>query len=156
MNAPASSTSPELVITRTLSAPRALVWKAWADPRQMVQWMGPRFHPASHYENDFRPGGTWRSCLASTADRHELWLGGVYHELVEPERMVFTFRWDGDDGRPTNEMLVTLTFAEDGANTKMTLRQTRFVSTEQRDDHNEGWCSCIDRLEEFVISSKTA
>jgi uncharacterized protein YndB with AHSA1/START domain len=154
VNAPTSS--PELAITRILRAPRALVWKAWADPKQMIKWMGPRHHPASHYENDFRTGGAWRSCLAATDSREELWLGGVYHELVEPERLVFTFGWDGDDGRPENEMLVTITLAEDGAHTKMTLHQIRFVSTEQRDGHNEGWSSCIDRLEEFLEQSRIA
>jgi uncharacterized protein YndB with AHSA1/START domain len=34
--------------------------------------------------------------------------------LIEPARMVFTFRWDGDDGRPENEMLITITLAEEG------------------------------------------
>lgn len=143
---------PELVITRTFRAPRELVWQAWSDPKQMIQWMGPRHHPARHYENDFRPGGTWRSCLKALDGSSDLWLGGVYRELAEPERMVFTFVWDGDDGRPKNEMLITLTLAEDGPGTRMTLHQTLFVSTEQRDDHNGGWDSSLDRLAEFLES----
>jgi uncharacterized protein YndB with AHSA1/START domain len=144
------STNPELIITRTLRAPRELVWQAWADPKNMMRWMGPRRHPARHCENDFRPGGAWRSCLASPDGSEVLWLGGKYHELVEPERLVFTFAWDSDDGKPENEMLITITLSEDGPNTKMTLHQTGFRAVEQRDNHNEGWNSAFDRLEEFL------
>jgi uncharacterized protein YndB with AHSA1/START domain len=144
----------ELVISRVFRAPRQLVWQAWADPRQRVQWMGPKHHPARHHESDFRPGGAWRSHLAPTDGGEELWVGGVYHELTEPERMVFTFAWDGDDGKPENEMLISLTFAEEGTDTRMTLRQTGFRGVEQRDGHNGGWTSCFDRLEEFLGSGK--
>lgn len=155
MSTPTATASPVLVITRTFRAPRKLVWQAWADPKNMVKWMGPRRHPASHYENDFRPGGAWRSRLVAPDGSDTLWVGGNFHELVEPERMVFTFAWDGDDGKPENEMLITLTFAEDGADTKMTLHQTGFRAVEQRDGHNEGWTSCLDRLEEFLGSSRS-
>jgi len=150
MSAPTTNPGPELVITRTFRAPRELVWEAWADPKQMARWMGPRSHPATHYENDFRTGGAWRSRLVATDGSGELWVGGSYHELIEPERMVFTFAWDGDDGKPENEMLIALSFAEEGAGTKMTLRQTGFRSVEQRDGHNGGWTSCFERLEEFL------
>jgi uncharacterized protein YndB with AHSA1/START domain len=149
-----SSAGPELLITRTFRAPRELVWKAWADPKQMIKWMGPRLHPASHVEDDFRPGGIFRRKLAATESREELWFGGVYREIVEPERMVFTFAWDGDDGKPENEMLITITFAEEGAGTKMTLHQTAFRDVEQRDGHDAGWNSSFDRLEEFLAQDR--
>jgi uncharacterized protein YndB with AHSA1/START domain len=112
--------------------------------------MGPRHHPVTQVEGEFRPGGAYRSRLSATDGSGDLWHGGVYREIVEPERMVFTFAWDGDDGKPENEMLITLTFAEDGPNTKMTLHQTGFRAVEQRDGHREGWSSSLDRLEEFL------
>jgi uncharacterized protein YndB with AHSA1/START domain len=150
MNASSSNPSPELVITRTFRAPRELVWQAWTDPMQMIKWMGPKHHPASHYENDLRPGGSWRTRLAATDDREELWLSGIYRELVEPERLVFTFVWDNHPDGTKNEMLVSVTLTEDGPNTKMILHQTQFTSIEQRDDHGHGWSSSIDRLEELL------
>ena len=30
-----------VVITRVFAAPRALVWKAWTDPKHMAEWWGP-------------------------------------------------------------------------------------------------------------------
>ena len=47
----------ELVVTRVLNAPRALVYKAWTDPKHAMQWWGPRLYPATHMEMDVRPGG---------------------------------------------------------------------------------------------------
>ena len=155
MSAPIPGVSPELVVTRTFRAPRELVWRAWADPKNMIKWMGPHHHPADHHEGDFRLGGAWRSRLVATEGSEILWVGGTYRELVEPERMVFTFAWDGDDGQPENEMLVTLTLAEDGNDTRLTLHQVQFNSVEQRDGHNEGWCSCLDRLGDFLAAGQT-
>jgi uncharacterized protein YndB with AHSA1/START domain len=154
MSTPTTESGPELVIVRTLRAPRALVWQAWADPTRMVKWMGPHNFPARHHENDFCPGGAWRSCLAAIDGSEELWVGGTYRELVEPERLVFTFAWDGDDGRPENEMLVRIELAEQGDHTVMTLRQTRFVSTDQRDRHNGGWTACFERLDEYLAAKE--
>ena len=147
---PATTSESELVIVRTLHAPRALVWRAWTDPGQMLRWMGPRGYTACNNSGEIRPGGRWRLCLRKDDTGEELWQGGVYREVVEPERMVFTFAWDGDDGKPENEMLITLTFAEQGKKTVLTLRQTGFRSVEQRDGHRGGWNSALDRFEEFV------
>jgi uncharacterized protein YndB with AHSA1/START domain len=154
MTTPISEVSPELVITRIFHAPRPLVWQAWTDPQQLVQWMGPPQHPAKHCEGELRVGGQWRSRLEATDGSDELWNGGVYREIVEPERLVFTFAWDGDDGRPENEMLIELSFEEHPAGTKMTLRQTAFRSVEQRDNHRGGWNGCFDRLEGFLAREK--
>jgi uncharacterized protein YndB with AHSA1/START domain len=148
-----NNVKPELVVTRLFRAPRALVWKAWTDPKQSIQWFGPRRHPATQVESDFRPGGGYRYRLTSPDGSEELWLSGFYREIVEPERLVFTFAWDGNDGKPENEMLIAITFAEEGAHTKMTLHQTGFRAVDQRDGHDEGWNSSFDRLEEYLVKS---
>ena len=150
---PDSSTKLELVITRIFSAPRQLVWKAWSDRTMMPQWMGPRGFQACNMEGEFRPGGYWRACLRPDDGSESLWQGGVYREIVEPERLVFTFAWDGDDGQPENEMLITITFEEQNGKTKMNFHQTGFRSVEQRDGHRGGWTSTFDRLDEFLAKT---
>ena len=49
----------EIVISRLLAALRALVFKAWIDPAQVVQWWGPRGFTTTIQEMDVRPGGVW-------------------------------------------------------------------------------------------------
>jgi uncharacterized protein YndB with AHSA1/START domain len=66
---------------------------------------------------------------------------------VPPERLVFTFAWEGDeDGEPGHETLVTLSFAEEGGRTRMTFRQAVFTSVESRDAHEGGWSEAFERL----------
>jgi uncharacterized protein YndB with AHSA1/START domain len=139
----------ELVITRVFDAPRDLLFKAWTDPRQAVNWWGPKDCPATHLEMDVRPGGVWRGRLRSIADGRELTLGGVFREIVAPERVVFTFAWD-EEGERGLETLVTVTFAEEEGKTRMTFRQVPFQSIEERDGHRGGWTSSFDRLAEYV------
>jgi uncharacterized protein YndB with AHSA1/START domain len=89
-----------LEITRIFDAPRALVFAAWTDPAHLKHWMGPRDRPAIELGGELRQGGAWRNCLRSTKDGRDLWQGGVYREIVKPERLVFTFARDQVDGSP--------------------------------------------------------
>ncbi len=148
MVAPAA---PELVIERVFDAPRALVWRAWTDHDQAVKWMGPATCPAKQIEGEFKVGGKWRTILDGTQQGCDLCHGGEYREIVEPERLVFTFAWDETPEMPGNEMLVELTFEELGPKkTKVTLRKTQFLNVEQRDGHSMGWSGTFDRLGEFL------
>jgi uncharacterized protein YndB with AHSA1/START domain len=142
-----------LVITRVFDAPRELVFKLWADPAHAKHWMGPRGFTATHIEQDPRPGGAWRLCLRADDGSRELWQGGVFREIVEPERLVYSFAWDGEDGRRGHETLVTITFAEHQGKTKMTFRQAVFESVGQRDGHQGGWNSSFDRLAEYAAKA---
>jgi len=146
-----SATGPaqrELVITREFDAPRELVYEAWTDPRHAAQWWGPRHHPARLIKMDVRVGGAWRHCLRSP-ETGDLWHGGVFREVVPPERLVFTFAWE-EEGERGLETLVTVTFAEIGERTRMTLTQTPFQSDGERDGHDEGWNSTFDRLADHL------
>ena len=137
----------ELTITRVFDAPRALVWQAWTDPEQLMKWWGPERHPATHLAMDVRPGGVWRNCLRSVETGQDLWHHGRFREVVPMERLVFTFTWE-EDGERGVETVVTITFAEQGGQTLMTLHQAPFQSDFQRDDHDGGWNSAFDRLAE--------
>ena len=138
-----------LVITRVFDAPRELVFKAWTDGRLARNWWGPRDYPAVALEMDARPGGAWHGRLRSVDTGQELPLGGVFREIVAPDRIVFTFKWD-EEGERGLETLVTVTFAEQGGKTLMTFRHEPFQSVEERDGHRGGWSSSFDRLADYV------
>jgi uncharacterized protein YndB with AHSA1/START domain len=142
----------ELVIERVFNAPRELVFQAWTDPDHIRQWFGPRDHPATHVSADVRPGGRWRGCLKSAETGSELWLGGVYREIVPPERLVFTFAWE-EAGERGLETIVTITFAEREGKTHMTFRQVPFQSVNEREGHRGGWASTFDRLDELLATA---
>ena len=101
-----------LIIRRVFEAPRPLVFAAWTDPNQAGQWWGPKGFTTISNEMDVRVDGTWqRSMRSPEGTEHRSF--GVYREISEPERLVFTFAWE-QGGSPGHgpETIVTVTFAE--------------------------------------------
>ncbi|MGH6892425.1 MAG: SRPBCC domain-containing protein [Dongiaceae bacterium] len=141
----------ELIITRVFDAPRSLVFKAWTKPEHLVRWLGPRDFTAPSVKMDFRPGGAYRHCIRSPEGK-EYWMRGVYREIVEPERIAFTFSWE-EEGERGRENMITVTFADHNGKTKLTFRQAFFESVEQRDSHHGGWSECLDRLAAYVAGA---
>lgn len=143
--------SDELVLelTRVLKAPRDLVWKVWNDPEHVKHWSPDGFR-VELQDREVREGAPWRACLRSTDGGKDLWQGGVFREVKEPERLVYTFAWDQDDGSPGQDMLIVLTLYEFGDQTKLTLRQYGFASTSSRDGHAEGWGQGLDALVNYI------
>jgi uncharacterized protein YndB with AHSA1/START domain len=139
----------ELEITRLIDAPRRLVFRAWTQPEHLARWWGPQGFTTIACQMDIRVGGTYRFGMRS-ADGVEYWKRGIYREIVEPERIVFTFAWEDVDGRPRRELLTTVTFLEEGTKTRLTLRQVGFTAVGQRDEHVIGWSSCFERFAEYL------
>jgi uncharacterized protein YndB with AHSA1/START domain len=98
---------------------------------------------------DLRRGGAYRVCMRSP-EGTEHWQRGVCHEVVEPERLVFTFAWEDSEGRAGHETVVTVSFAECGTKTKLTLHQALFETVTARDLHQGGWASALDCLAEYL------
>jgi uncharacterized protein YndB with AHSA1/START domain len=140
---------PDLTITRVFDAPRNLVFKAWTDTAPGNDWSVPRRFTVAAFEADLRPGGAWRLHMR-TPDGEELRVGGVYREIIPPERIVSTHAWQNPDGTSGHETLMTVELAARGDRTEMTFRQTGFESVEERDGHRDGWSECFDRLEEHL------
>jgi uncharacterized protein YndB with AHSA1/START domain len=151
-NAAEKTAERELAITRVLDAPRSLVFKAWTEPDRLVRWWGPQGYTMPSCSMDVRPGGVFRFCMRSP-DGTDHWLRGAYREIAEPERLVFSWAWEDAEGRPGHETLVTVTFAEDGTKTKLTLQHAVFESVTARNAHQSGWASALDRFSEYVATA---
>jgi uncharacterized protein YndB with AHSA1/START domain len=144
-----------LDLTRTFAAPRALVWMAWTRPEMRVNWLGPVDWPMVEGFNDLRVGGEWRACLRSVETGEDLWQSGHYREIVEPERLVFTFKWDEshEDGPPA-DTLVTVTLREtDDGRTRMDFIHEGLKSERSLTGHEYGWNSTLDRLEAWLAAN---
>ncbi len=140
----------ELLITRIIGAPRSLVYDAWTRPEHLQHWQGtPQGTTTSDQAADLKNGGEYRVTMhAPDGTMHRL--RGVYHEVVPGRKLVFTHFWVDEKGNPDKETLVTLTFADEGEGTLLTLRQTGFESVGSRDGHSHGWNSAIDRFTEYL------
>jgi uncharacterized protein YndB with AHSA1/START domain len=149
-----TSASPdrELKITRVFNAPRRLIFKAWTQPEHFARWLGPKDFTTVACQMNVQLGGIYRACIRSPEGKDH-WMQGVYREIVEPERLVFTFAWEDENSQPRHETLVTVTFAEQDNRTLMTFHQAIFESVESHDAHRSGWSECFDRLEAYLIDA---
>jgi uncharacterized protein YndB with AHSA1/START domain len=78
-----------MTVTRVFDAPRELVWKAWTDPKYVVQWWGPKGCSSPSCTADFREGGKFLYSM-KLPDGQVFYTGGEYHEIVPPEKVVFS------------------------------------------------------------------
>jgi uncharacterized protein YndB with AHSA1/START domain len=143
----------EIVITRVVNAPRALVFEAYTNPAHLVHWMlGPDGWTMPVCEVDLRPGGAWRF-VWRRADGTELAMGGQYREVVPPERLVSTESWG--EGWP--ETLNTLLLSEEAGKTLIT-NSLLYPSQEARDAALKtrmaaGMSATFSRLEEYLATT---
>lgn len=143
----------QLEMERVFDAPRALVWAAWTRPEMRVHWMGPVEWPMLSGTNDLRVGGLWRACLGSATTDEVLWQGGMYREVLEPERLVFTFRWDEshEDGPPADTLVTVVLHELPDGRTRMTFIHEGLKSERSLEDHTQGWTSTFGRLDAWLV-----
>lgn len=151
--------SRRVVISRVLAAPRPLVWKVWTDPKHLAQWWGPNGFTNPVCEWDARVGGAIRIHMRGpegTPYDTIFPMIGVFREVVAPERLVFTNCPVDAAGKPTLEGLTTVTFAELGSKTRLTLETSAVAvvdyATRMLEGMEMGWAQSIDKLEELLKS----
>jgi uncharacterized protein YndB with AHSA1/START domain len=94
----------EIVITRTLSVPRELVFEAMSQPEHVAQWWGPHGMAMTWVEMDFRAGGSWRFVQRAQDGTHHAFRG-EYLEIDPPARFVQTFEYEPWAGHGSTEAL---------------------------------------------------
>jgi uncharacterized protein YndB with AHSA1/START domain len=146
----------ELVLTRVFDAPRELVFKSWTDPRHVEKWWGPHGFTCPRCELDVRPGGTILIHMRGP-DGRVYPMTGVYQEVVEPERLVFTSAALDDQGNALFEILNTIVLTEQGPKTKQTLRARVIKRSAQAAPYlagmEVGWTQTLERLAAYVAKA---
>jgi uncharacterized protein YndB with AHSA1/START domain len=147
----------EILITRTFAAPRELVFRAMTDPELVKRWLwGPPEWMMVECVSDFRVGGAFRN-VWHRVDGTAMTMGGVYREIVTPERIVRTESFEFGCDAQAGEQIVTLVLAEQGETTALRLT-VLFPSREARDatiasGMERGVAASYDRLEEMLAAS---
>ncbi len=143
-----------VAITRIFDAPRAVVFRAWTDPQHVAQWWGPQGFTNPVCDWDARPGGAFRIIMRAP-DGVEYPMIGVFREIVEPERLVFTDVAQDARGVAVLEALTTVTFAEHTGNTTKLTLQSGAIGLGARAAamlaaQEEGWTQSLVRLMEHL------
>jgi uncharacterized protein YndB with AHSA1/START domain len=144
----------ELVLARVFDAPRRLVFDAWTKPELIRQWLlGPPGWSMPVCEIDLRVGGKYRYVWRNDKGI-EMGMGGVYREIVAPERIVATEKFD--ESWYPGEGLGTVVLVEAGG--KTTLTQTILYESREalevvlKSPMEEGLAAGYDRLAVLLAS----
>ncbi|MDC9825915.1 SRPBCC family protein [Devosia sp. ZB163] len=145
----------DLSLTRTIKAPRDLVWSAWTTPASFEQWWIPRPALCRIAQMDVVPGGALVTRISENGGDFVTHFDGCYLAVDDGRRLVFTNSlvsgW-----RPAEQPFMTaiITLADHAEGTEY----TAYVMHKSPDDRNlheemgffDGWGTVADQLAEFV------
>jgi uncharacterized protein YndB with AHSA1/START domain len=163
----AQQATKPFVITRTLNAPRKLVWQAFTEAERLKEWFGPKGFTPDVSKMDLRPGGTYHYRLKGP-DGSTIWGKWVFREIVPQQRLVTISSFSDENAgvarhpmAPTwpRETLSVFTFEDAGdGKTKITISWAPHNASEEegktfdagRPSMTQGWSGTFEQLEAYL------
>jgi uncharacterized protein YndB with AHSA1/START domain len=161
---------PTYVLDRIFTAPRALVWKAWTDPKILHRWYGPNVETTIH-KFDLRAGGVWLNEMnwGGKSDFSKM----SFQEVVPLEKIVWHHSSTDVSWNPIanpmmpdwpRTLLTTVTFEDRGNTTLVRLSQIPVDPTESEmacfanvmSRMDKGWGSGYQILDAILTELRTA
>jgi uncharacterized protein YndB with AHSA1/START domain len=152
-----------MVVTRVFDAPRELVWKAWTDPKYIMQWWGPKGFTAPVCKMDFRVGGKLLCCMNAPDGQLCGWNAVEYHEIVPYEKIVSSMYFSDAEGNKVDpaelgieqeaiEGAYDVTIFEDLGNgqTRLTFIGNEPMESAKNSGQLEGWNEILEKVAAVV------
>jgi uncharacterized protein YndB with AHSA1/START domain len=143
-----TQTTSSLRLSRIIAASQEDVFEAWTNPDLMMKWSAPEGLQIPSVVADLRVGGAFKIHMNEESGEHVAY--GTYKEIDRPNRLVYTWDWENPDSH-MGGTLITVEFKKLGDNTEVTMTHDLFPSEEVMEAHNQGWVSCLNRLENVFI-----
>ncbi len=141
-----------LTLSRVLKAPRAHVWRCWSEPELLMQWYCPRPWFVTEAQMDLRVGGVQTMVMNGPAGER-VPVGGVYLQVIEGERLVFTDAfvkaWE-PSAKPF--MVGDIAFSDTPEGHTLYVARALHWNAEDKANHenmgfHQGWGAAADQLE---------
>lgn len=152
MNAPEMF---QLQISRFIRAPREKVFDAFVTEALLSQWKSPRGMKVAACSVDARVGGRYRVEMRSR-EGTTFTVGGTYTALNRPERLAYTWQWQGENPMAGFETLIEVDFIATDGGTELRMKHSGFPAAAARDGHNQGWSSTLNRLNDLLDARGSA
>ena len=122
--------------TLAIDASPETVWEFLVDPEKLMRWKG------INADLETQPGGIFRcEVIPGHIAR------GEYVELDKPNRLVFTWGWDENEGVPPGSSTIEIELATDGEGTSLRFVHRDLPNAEAIASHAHGWDHYLPRLE---------
>ena len=142
-----------LRLERTFDAPAEAVFDAWTNPEVLRRWWGPGGDWRTPVADvDLRVGGSYRLSMENPAAGPRRTVRGEYREVRRPERLVYTWSWEQEDGSTGHVSTVSVEFTEDGGRTTVVLEHDGLESEDSRAQHRAGWEGSLESLRARVFA----
>lgn len=151
MNSANDASSRTLTLQKKFNAPVKLVWDAWTNPDDIIQWWAPKGMKVTVTEHDFKVGGKWKYTMP-VPDGSLFVSEGTYLDIVPYEKIVTTA-----DFKPMTEGVeLHVLFEADGDKTNFTFSVIHatedYCKQQEKMGFYNGWASAFNRLESVVRS----
>jgi uncharacterized protein YndB with AHSA1/START domain len=150
MTHPTPSDPAPLRLERTFNAPAQAVFDAWTSAEVLRRW----WPAGSDWETpvaevDVREGGNLRLVMRSP-DGEEFGGSGEYLEIDPPERLAFTWTWDGHEGHDGTPLVEVEFRAREDGTTTVVLTNRGLRDEESKRSHKQGWDASFDNLDRVL------
>jgi uncharacterized protein YndB with AHSA1/START domain len=137
------------VTKRRVAAPRERVFQAWIKAEHLQRWFFPSIvgEAVPHTKVDLRVGGRYRITMHTPDGDITAMVGGTYHEVHPPEKLVFSWAWEAPQP-DSSETLVTVELHDVQGETEIIITHERFPAQTGQEEHTIGW-NCA--LERFIL-----
>ena len=135
-------------LTRVLRAPAEEVFSAWTEPARLERWWaGVGGWTEAHAEVDLRVGGHYLFTMRDARGAVD-GVGGVYTDVLKPERLGFTWTWENDPSamRGSEGSLVEVVLREAAGGTQLLLTHSGLGSKQVKGLHEAGWNALLTSL----------
>ncbi len=136
-----------LDLSRVVKAKPGAVFDAFTKSDEMKKWWGPEGMTCPNADIDLRPGGAWET-LMQAPDGTTRDVRGTFTDIEPGKKLAYTWAWY-TDGKPGAESKVALEFAEKDGGTEVRLHHDGFVTQEECTQHQMGWASSLNCLEQI-------
>ena len=144
----ADSDGLALHLEKIVHTRRERVFAACVEPERLAEWWGPAGFTTLGVDLDVREGGRYRITM-QPPDGEAFHLRGTFREVDPPRRLAYTFEWEEPDP-DDRETIVTLSFLDQPAGTRVVLDQGQFATDARLALHTAGWTETLERLERFL------
>lgn len=171
LTAPLEEPTTELVITRTLAAPRALVWAAFTQREHLLHWWGPAGLALQIKHFDLTPGGTMLYGMTPPGGE-TFWARWHFREVAAPHTIEVLGSFCDAEGRIGRHamapvwplrMRLRFTFEDLGGQTRLTLTNSAFGGTAEEAaaflaEHpgmQQGFGATFDQLDVWLAGARS-
>ncbi|WP_420461698.1 SRPBCC family protein [Candidatus Palauibacter sp.] len=130
-------------LSKVIPAPPDTVFRAWTEPEEISRWSAPPGAMVAESRVALAAGGAWKIGMEDE-DGVAHTAFGVYRKVDAPNRLVYTWDWEGEHS--VGETGVTVEFLAEDGSTRVVVTHEGFPAAEAAEGHRQGWIACLELL----------